>query len=67
LLKAYPENSRGLGITDMAEGIAENRPHRANGELTYHVLEIMHGIHDASASGKYYEVKSLCKRPEPLA
>ena len=66
LLKAYPENSRGLGLTDMAEAIAEGRPHRASGELAYHVLDIMHGIHDASASGTYYKLKSSCHRPEPL-
>jgi predicted dehydrogenase len=66
LLRNYPENSRGLGITDMAEAIAEGRPHRASGELAYHVLEVMHGIHDASASGLYYQVKSTCPRPEPL-
>jgi predicted dehydrogenase len=66
LLKDYPDNSRGLGITDMAEAITEGRPHRANGELAYHVLEVMHGIHDASASGQYYTVKSSCTRPEPL-
>jgi predicted dehydrogenase len=66
LLKDYAENSRGLGITDMAEAIGEGRPHRASGELAYHVLDLMHGIHDASASGKYYEVKSACARPEPL-
>ncbi|MDR0525973.1 MAG: Gfo/Idh/MocA family oxidoreductase [Spirochaetaceae bacterium] len=67
LLKAYSENSRGLGLTDMAEGIDENRPHRASGELTFHVLEVMQGIHEASASGKYYELTSSCRRPEPLA
>ncbi|MDR1636481.1 MAG: Gfo/Idh/MocA family oxidoreductase [Treponema sp.] len=66
LLKNYPENSRGLGLTDMAEAIAESRPHRASGEFAYHVLEVMHGIHDASASGVYYQVKSTCARPEPL-
>jgi predicted dehydrogenase len=59
-------NWRGIGITDMAEAIAEGRPHRASGELAYHVLEIMHGIHDASNSGKYYETKSTCSRPEPM-
>ena len=66
LLGNYPENSRGLGLTDMAEAIAEGRPHRASGELAYHVLELMHGFHDASASGAYYNVKSSCERPEPL-
>jgi predicted dehydrogenase len=66
LLKKYPGNSRGLGLTDMAEAITEGRPHRASGELAYHVLDIMHGFHDASASGRYYDVKSTCSRPEPL-
>jgi predicted dehydrogenase len=66
LLKPYPDNSRGLGITDLAESIAEGRPHRVSAELAYHALDIMHGIHEASASGKYYEVKSTCERPEPL-
>jgi predicted dehydrogenase len=59
-------NWRGIGITDMAEAIAEGRSHRASGELASHVLEIMHGIHDASASGKYYEMKSTCSRPKPM-
>jgi len=63
LLKNYPENSRGLGITEMAEAIDEGRPHRASSELTSHVLDIMHGIHDASSSGKYYKLKSKCKQP----
>jgi predicted dehydrogenase len=66
LLKNHAENSRGLGITDMAEAIVKGRPHRASGELAFHVLDIMHGFHDASASGKYYEPKSGCPRPEPL-
>ncbi|MDR2631398.1 MAG: Gfo/Idh/MocA family oxidoreductase [Spirochaetaceae bacterium] len=66
LLGDYAENSRGLGITDMAAAITEGRLHRASGELTNHVLEVMHGIHDASRSGVYYPVKSTCSRPEVL-
>jgi predicted dehydrogenase len=66
LLSKYTENSRGLGITDMAEAINEGRAHRATGEQAYHVLELMYGIHDASGSGRYYELKSTCPRPEPL-
>jgi len=50
----------------MAEAITEGRPHRASGELAYHVLEAMHGFHDASASGSYYTLKSGCPRPEPM-
>jgi len=63
LLKAYSDNSRGLGITDMAEAIEEGRPHRASAEMAYHVLDIMQGIHDASSAGKHIKLKSKCKRP----
>ena len=62
----FLNNLRGLGITEMAEAISEGRPHRASAELTNHVLEVMHGIHDASASGKYYDLKSTCGRPQPM-
>ena len=65
LLRSYPENSRGLGVADMADAIAEGRPHRASGELTGHVLEVMHGFHDASSSGTYYKVTGTCTRPSP--
>jgi hypothetical protein len=66
-LKNYAENSRGIGITDMALAIEENRPHRASADLVYHVLDIMQGIYDASASGKYYKLRSKCKRPDALS
>jgi len=66
LAENYRENSRGLGITDMAQAIDENRPHRASGELANHVLEVMHGIHDASFSENYYKLRTKCLRPEAL-
>jgi predicted dehydrogenase len=66
LVKDYAQNSRGLGVTEMAEAIEAGRPHRASAELTSHVLDIMHGIHDASESGRYYKIKSKCKRPTSL-
>jgi predicted dehydrogenase len=62
----YAENSRGLGLADMADAVAKGRPHRASGEVMYHVLDVMEGIHDASRSGRSYAVKSTCERPEPL-
>jgi len=63
----YAENSRGLGLADMADAVAKGRPHRASGEVMYHVLDVMEGIHDASAAGKSYVVKSACERPAPMA
>ena len=66
LTHGYTENSRGIGPADMAAGIANERPHRANGELAYHVLDIMHAFHDASDQGKHVELESACERPTPL-
>jgi len=66
LTHGYAENSRGIGVADMAYAIRSGRPHRANGELAYHVLDIMHGFHDASDSGKHYELASTCQQPAPL-
>jgi predicted dehydrogenase len=62
----YTENSRGLGVADMADAIRTGRTHRANGELAFHVLDLMHTIHDASREGRHIEMTSSCERPEPL-
>jgi len=62
----YIENSRGLGVADMADAIRADRPHRASGELLYHVLDVMEGIHDASRTGRHYRVSSTFERPAPL-
>jgi hypothetical protein len=66
LTHGYEENSRGIGVADMAYGLRSGRPHRTNGKLAYHVLDIMHAFHDASDSGKHVEMKSTCERPAAL-
>ncbi len=66
LTHGYQSNSRGIGLADMAEAILEDRPHRANGNLTYHALEIMHGFHIASEQGKHYHLTSTVEQPELL-
>jgi predicted dehydrogenase len=63
---SYTQNSRGLGVADMAEAIRSGRAHRANGELAYHVLDLMHTIHDASHEGRHIEMTSSCQRPDAL-
>ncbi len=60
------DNARGIGAADMAKAILTGRKHRANGELAFHVLEAMHGFHDAAEQGKHYVMKSACERPAPL-
>ena len=59
----YTENSRGLGVADMAEAIREGRPHRCSGELTFHVLDVMHAILESAESGRHIKVNSTCERP----
>ena len=66
LTHLYGEQSRGLGLADMAAAIRENRPHRANGALAYHALDIMHAFHDASDAGARAALASTCARPEPM-
>ena len=66
LSHGYDQNNRGLGVADMAEAILNGGDYRANGKLAFHVLEAMHGFHDASDSGNYYQMGSTCSRPAPL-
>ncbi|WP_211246756.1 Gfo/Idh/MocA family protein [Cohnella pontilimi] len=60
------ENARGVGAADMAKAILTGRNHRANGQMAYHVLEAMHGFHDASEQGAHYTMHSTCEKPAPL-
>lgn len=62
----YDENSRGLGLADMAAALRLGRPHRANGELAYHVLDLMHAFHDAAEEERHIEIESGCERPSPM-
>ena len=66
LLPLRAENSRSLGLADMATAIRSGRPHRASGELAYHVLDVMHSIIDASREGRHIEVASTCTRPAAM-
>lgn len=58
--------SRGIGVADMALAIQSGRAHRANGELAYHVLDLMHAFYDASDRGQHVQVESHCERPSAL-
>jgi predicted dehydrogenase len=62
----YTANSRGLGVADMAHALRSGRAHRASGDLTYHVLEIMEAIHLASDQGKHQQLSSSVNPPAPF-
>ncbi len=63
---SYPENSRGLGVADMAAAIASGRPHRASGELAAHVLDAMQAFLDASNTGTAVTLATTCAQPAPM-
>lgn len=66
LVEPFACDARGCGVYDMAMAIREGRPHRASGELAYHVLEAMHGFHISSDEGTVYRMESRCDRPESV-
>jgi predicted dehydrogenase len=66
LTHGYAKNTRSIGVADMAYGLRTGRPHRANGKMAFHVLDIMHAIHDAAKEGQRVEMNSTCSRPAPF-
>ena len=59
-------NYRGLGLADMARGILDGRPHRANGDVALHVLRVMAGALEAATEGRAVNIADPCARPAPL-
>lgn len=66
VVRGYKENSRGVAVLDMAEAIREGRPHRASGALAFHVLDVMHALHEASETGRHIELSSGISRPAAM-
>ncbi|HEY0247080.1 MAG TPA: Gfo/Idh/MocA family oxidoreductase [Gryllotalpicola sp.] len=62
----YRDAGRGYGLADMAAAIAAGTPHRASGELAFHVLDIMEAVLRASAERSVVELMSTVDRPAPV-
>lgn len=54
----YAENSRGLGIADLAAHLETGSPFRASGAQTLHVLEVMTGFARAYESRAFCDIQS---------
>ena len=57
---------RGAGVADMAYAIQSGRPHRASGELAFHVLDIMCALEESSEQGRHIEIESTLELPLAL-
>jgi predicted dehydrogenase len=67
LSHGWTENSRGIGLADLAMGLRLGRDHRASGQLAYHVLDLMQSFLDSSVAGRHITIESTCERPAPLS
>ena len=62
----YKENSRALGLADMAKALQTGRPFRPSYTQTCHVLEIMETFQKSSDAGKTIQLESKYQRPAPM-
>lgn len=61
-----PVTGRGLGVLEMARAIRAGVPHRAQGEIAAHVLDIMVAIETAIAEDKIVPIDSRFDEVEPI-
>ena len=62
----YGENSRALGLADMAKALETGRIPRASYRQTLHVLEVMEAFTKSSNEGKAVEIQSDFTRQIPM-
>jgi predicted dehydrogenase len=63
----YSENTRGLGIAELAHALQTGARPRTDGEIGYHVLEVMHGFLDAATRRQTGSIDSTFRRPAPMS
>lgn len=63
---SHSENSRGIGLVDIALAIAENRPERASGAMALHSLEVMEKLLYSAKHQQFTVMETTFERPEPL-
>ena len=62
----YPENSRGLGLADMAKALQTGRKFRCDSTQTLHVLEILEAFRKSSESGSFVDLRTKYTPPSPM-
>lgn len=63
----YSENTRGLGIADLAQALQMGAQPRTDGQIGYHVLEVMHGFLAAATRRQTVAIDSTFQRPAPMS
>jgi predicted dehydrogenase len=62
----HRENSRGIGLVDMAYAIRDERPERASGAMALHALEVMDQLLESAHTGQVLTPSTTFARPAPL-
>ena len=57
---------RGVGLAEMVDAMRSDRPHRASGELAFHVLDVLLALQEATTSGRVEPIGSRAERPAPV-
>jgi predicted dehydrogenase len=59
----YADAGRGVGVADLARAIRTGGPHRADGAVAFHVLDVLESLLVAAAQDRTVEVASTVERP----
>ena len=63
---AFSEEYRGLGVAEMAWSMRRGRKNRANKEMAYHALEVLHGIVKSSQLKSNQVMQSSFEKMPPI-
>ena len=59
----YVDAGRGVGLLDLHDALAGDRPHRAGGDVALHVLDIMESVQAGADSGTSVTLTTTCEPP----
>ena len=57
-------NQRGIGVSDMADAIAEGRKARVSADVCLHITEAINAFNVCAETGLPYKMTTACERPE---
>ena len=66
LLFPYADNSRGLGLWDMARAITMGTEARTDAAFALHILETMEAIAQSARTGRKIALETQCRMPEAM-
>ena len=66
LASTKAQSTRGTGVLEMARALRAGRPHRVQGSLAHHVLDVMVAIDESVRTRQFVDVASTVEKAAPL-